>query len=118
MTVTNVRLEHYDGVPVAFLDGDVDAANAERVGEDLIGAVTNRSAGLIIVLSEARYLDSAGINLLFRLREQLATRRQRLGLVLSRSSRLRRAIEVSGVETAIPVWPELTEALADLGDDG
>ena len=83
MTIANVRLEQHDDTPVAFLNGDVDAANAFRVGEELIAAVTNRAAALIVVLSDIRYLDSAGINLLFRLHDQLGTRRQRLGLVLS-----------------------------------
>jgi len=118
MTLSSMRIEHHDGVPVAFLDGDVDVANADRVGADLIDAVTNRAVGLVIVLSETRYLNSAGIGLLFRLNEQLATRRQRLALVLSPAAQLRRALEVSGVETAIPIRPDLPAALAQLGDDG
>ena len=43
MTIANVRLEQHDDTPVAFLNGDVDAANAFRVGEELIAAVTNRA---------------------------------------------------------------------------
>ena len=117
MTIANVRIEHHDGTPVAFLDGDVDAANAARVAEELMAAVSNRTRALIVVLSDTRYLDSAGINVLFRLHEQLGTRRQRLGLVLGASSRLRRVLELSGVQTAIPVSEDLEAALAGIGID-
>ncbi|HEV7460005.1 MAG TPA: STAS domain-containing protein [Solirubrobacteraceae bacterium] len=117
MTLATVRLEHHDGMPVVFLDGDVDAANADRVGDDLALAVTNRDAALIVVLSDARYFDSAGINLLFRLHEQLWSRRQRFGLVLGPSARLRKVLELSGVLTTIPVWEELEAALAGIRID-
>jgi anti-sigma B factor antagonist len=117
MTNANVRLEHHDGTPVAFLNGDVDAANADRVGEELIAAVTNRAPALIVVLSDIRYLDSAGINLLFQLHDQLGTRRQRLGLVLGASSQLERVLEITGVPTTIPVWEDVEAALAGLSGD-
>jgi anti-anti-sigma factor len=117
MTAANIRVEYYDGTPVTFLDGDVDAANAARVAEELMAAVTNRTVALIVVLSDARYLDSAGINVLFRLHEQLQTRRQRVGLVLGASARLRRVLELSGVPTTIPVWEDLEAALAGIGID-
>jgi anti-anti-sigma factor len=117
MTIANVRLEQHDDTPVAFLNGDVDAANAFRVGEELIAAVTNRASALIVVLSDIRYLDSAGINLLFRLHDQLGTRRQRLGLVLDASAPLGRVLEISGVPTTIPVWEDVDAALAGLGSD-
>jgi anti-anti-sigma factor len=117
MTIANLRVEHHDGMPVAFVDGDVDAANAARVGDELMAAVTNRASGLIVVLSDARYLDSAGINLLFRLHEQLRARRQRLGLVLSSSAHLQRVLELSGVQTTIPIWEDLDAALGGIGID-
>jgi anti-anti-sigma factor len=102
---------------VAFLNGDVDAANAGRVGEELIAAMTNRAPALIVVLSDIRYLDSAGINLLFQLHDQLSTRRQRLGLVLGASAQLGRVLEISGVPTTIPVWKDVDAALAGIRDD-
>ena len=117
MTIANLRVEHHDGTPVAFVDGDVDAANAARVADELMAAVTNRASALIVVLSDARYLDSAGINLLFRLHEQLRARRQRLGLVLGSSAHLQRVLELSGVQTTIPVWEDLEAALAGIGID-
>ena len=117
MTIANLRVEHHDGMPVGFLQGDVDAANAARVAEELMAAVTNRAPALIVVLSDTRYLDSAGINLFFRLREQLQARRQRLDLVLDPSAHLRRVLELSGVQTTIPVWEDLEAALAGIGID-
>jgi anti-sigma B factor antagonist len=117
MTIANLRLEHHDGMPVVFLDGDVDAANAPRVTEEMMAVVTNRAPALIVVLSDTRYLDSAGINLLFRVHEQLEARRQRLGLVLDSSAHLRRVLQLSGVPTTIPMWEDLDAALAGIAID-
>lgn len=117
MTIADVRVEYHDGMPVVFLDGDVDAANAPRVTEEMMAAVTNRAPALIVVLSDTRYLDSAGINLLFRVHDQLRARRQRLGLVLGPSAHLRRVLALSGVHTTIPMWEDLEAALAGMGID-
>jgi anti-anti-sigma factor len=117
MTIANVRVERHDGMPVVFLDGDVDAANAPRVTEEMLAAVTNRAPALIVVLSDTRYFDSAGINLLFRVHEQVGARRQRFGLVLGPSAHLRRVLELSGVPATIPMWEDLEAALAGIEID-
>jgi anti-sigma B factor antagonist len=117
VTIAQVRVEHRDGLPVAFLGGEVDAANAPQVTEELMTAVTNRAPALVLVLSDTRYLDSAGINLLFQLNQVLESRRQRLGLVLDASARLRRVLEISGVFAAIAVWEDLDSALTGIGID-
>ena len=117
MTVAQIRVEHHDGVPVAFLGGEVDAANAPQVTEELMMAVTNRARALVLVLTDTRYLDSAGINLLFQLHQVLQSRRQRLGLVLDESAQLRRVLEISGVLSAIDAWEDLDGALDGITTD-
>jgi len=117
VTVAQVRVEQHDGLPVAFLGGEVDAANAAHVTEELMTAVTNRAPALVLVLTDTRYLDSAGINLLFQLQQVLQSRRQRLGLVLDGSARLRRVLEISGVLEAIAVWDDLDSALTGIEAD-
>jgi anti-anti-sigma factor len=118
MTVAQISVERHDGVPVAFVGGEVDAANAPAVTEELMAAVTNQAPALILVLSETRYLDSAGIHLLFQLHQVLQSRRQALALVVEARARLRRVLEISGVIGAIPVWDDLDAALSGIRPDG
>lgn len=105
------QLRSINGVPVASLPADVDAANAADVLDQLTRAISNEPAGLVVELTETRFLDSAGIEMLFRLRERLSSRRQRLAIVLPAGSQLRRLLELSGVDRAITIMDELAPAL-------
>ena len=67
---------------VASLAGEVDMTNAALVREELSSAVPNQARGLVLDLSEARYLDSAAIEVLFELSRRLVRRRQQLRLVV------------------------------------
>jgi anti-sigma B factor antagonist len=50
--------------PVLAVDGEVDMANAGRF-RDALGALAGRHAGVVVDLTAVRYLDSAGINVLY-----------------------------------------------------
>lgn len=106
------------GVPVASLPADVDSANAAEVLNELTKEISNEPAGLVVDLSETRYLDSAGIEMLFQLRERLANRRQRLAVVVPAGSQLRRLLELTGVDRAVTITDELPPALSAVTEDG
>jgi anti-sigma B factor antagonist len=110
-----VAIHTRGGVTVAALPADVDVANADLVRDEIALAVPNRAAGLVIDLGATRYLDSAGIEVLFHLREQLANRRQRLSLRVPAESHLIRVLKLTGVDRVIPIHPDLAEALAGVG---
>ena len=59
---------------VASLAGEVDMTNAAYVREELSTAVPNEAHGLVLDLTDARYLDSAGIEVLFELSRRLVRR--------------------------------------------
>ena len=75
---------------VASLAGEVDMTNAAYVREELSSAVPSQAHGLVLDLTDARYLDSAAIEVLFELSRRLVRRRQQLRLVVPRRSPLRR----------------------------
>lgn len=110
--MSTVAIQTRGGVTVAALPADVDIANADLVREEIALAVPNQAAGLVIDLGATRYLDSAGIEVLFHLRERLANRRQRLSLRVPTDSQLMRVLKLTGVDRVIPIHPELAEALA------
>jgi len=110
-TLARVHEECHDDVPVARLEGEIDASNAEEIGDRLRALLTNRSVALVVDLTETTYLDSAGINLLLALGAEMQGRQQRLGLVVAARSPIARVISITGLDRAVPAQPALAQAL-------
>ncbi len=109
--------EWHGAVPVARVHGEVDSSNAGDIGLRIRSLVTNQLKAMVVDLEGTTYLDSAGINLLFALGEELRARQQRLLLVVAPSSPIARMIVVTGLDQSVPVRPSLHEALAVLDGD-
>jgi anti-anti-sigma factor len=112
-TSAEVAVERLGDLVVAHLSGEVDMANAAYVHDELIRSVPNDAAGLAIDLTETRYLDSAGIALLFDLAKRLGRRRQVLRLVLPPTSPLQRVLALTEVDSVAPIHQSLDSALAE-----
>jgi anti-anti-sigma factor len=111
-TPVEISVERRDGTLVAQLGGEIDMANAAHVRDELLASVPNDALALVIDLSTCRYLDSAGIEVLFDLSRRLGRRRQQLRLVVPPGSPLRRVIELTEVASVAPVHEGLDSALA------
>jgi len=108
--VSIVETERIDGVPVARVRADIDAASAASVHDVLAGALAPDTDCLIVDLSETRYLDSAGLDMLLRLAERLSQRRVTLMLVIPEGSHVSRLATIVGLPEALPVHPTLSDA--------
>ena len=115
-TLARLEDEWHDEVPVAKLHGEVDASNVKEIGDRLRALLSNRSVAMVVDLSQTTYLDSAGINLLFSLGEEMRGRQQRLGLVVADTSPIARMITLTGLDQAVPVHRTLPDALAGVGE--
>jgi anti-sigma B factor antagonist len=104
-------LERIDGVPIAHIREDIDAANATIIQQQLADALGPVASSLVIDLSEIRYLDSAGIDMLLRLSLRLDDRRAKLILVIPDTSQLKRLAWIVGLPDAIATYPALSAAL-------
>lgn len=113
--MTGLEIERVDDVPVVRPRQDIDAANATQVREELIAFLDAGADGLVLDLGATRYLDSAGIDMLFRLNERLRHRRASLQLVIPSSSNLARVAEIVALPSVIPVHETVEEALAAYG---
>ena len=100
---------------VARIAGELDLSNVHDIGDGLTAAVTSGTAGLVLDLSELAHLDSAGIRLLFDLRQQLATARQRLALVVPPGAPIAEVLELAAVPAALSVAADLDAAVAAAG---
>ena len=66
----------------------------------------------MIDLNECRYLDSAGIEVIFDLARRLRRRRQGLRIVVPAGSPLTRVLELTEVGTAAPIHETVDSAVA------
>ena len=110
-----VRVQWRADGAVAALAGEVDASNARELGVELRGRLTNRSTGLIVDLTGLRYLDSAGINLLFALGDELRWRQQTLRLVVGETTPIARMLAITGLDRVQPTHHTVADALAAAG---
>ncbi len=106
-----VEIERVDGTPIARVKADVDAANAAAVHELLAEGLNPDSECLIVDLTETRYLDSAGLDMLLRLAERLSHRRASLTVVIPEGSQLNRLVAIVGLPQVIPVHTTVSAAL-------
>lgn len=100
MTSPRLGLSACDGIAVATLEGELDIASADDIGDALLQAAAHEPVGLIADLSLLRYLDSGGVRMLFKVGEQLVTSRRRFALVVPEPSPLTRLIKITGLHEA------------------
>jgi anti-anti-sigma factor len=103
--------EHVGDVAIAVVDGEIDASNAPHLGDRLRSALTNHSLALIVDLAGARYIDSAGINVLFALDLELRQRRQELHLVVPDGSVIARMLAIAGLDATVATHATRAAAL-------
>ena len=107
-------------VRVVAVEGDVDISRAPVLREELRRSVDNHDLGLVVDLSETRYLDSAGVNVLFELAEDLTERQLgvRPGRAGGRPGRARRDARGPRLgRAAAPLGGRRARGDRRLGDD-
>jgi anti-anti-sigma factor len=102
-------------VLVARIAGELDLSNVHDIGDGLAAALPATAAGLVLDLSGLDHLDSAGLRLLFDLRQRLATARQRLVAFVPEGAAIREIIDLAAVPATVPVVAALDEAIATAG---
>jgi len=110
--VTGPRVTRVHGVAVARLPVDVDAANAAGLSDQLVAEMPREAPCLVLDLAETRYIDSAGIDMLLQLGESLRRSRQTLCLAVPEDAPIRRLLRLAGVESSLPLYPDVDDALA------
>jgi anti-anti-sigma factor len=103
-----------DGIVVARIAGDLDLSNLHDVHAALTDLMPNDALGLVVDLSEVKFLDSSGVETLFRLRRSLAVRQQRFAVALSPEAPTRRALTFSGADGDLELHASVDEALASV----
>jgi anti-anti-sigma factor len=103
-----------DGLVVARVRGDLDLSNLYSVHTALLEMLPNEAIGLVVDLGGVTFLDSSGVEALFRLQASLEVRQQRLAVAIPAGATIRRALELSGAPGEMPLRGSVDEALAVL----
>jgi anti-sigma B factor antagonist len=101
-----------DGVVIARITGDLDLSNLQTVHAALVDAMPNDAHALVADLSAVNFLDSSGVETLFRLQRSLAVRQQRFAVAIPADAPTRRALELSGAGDDLVLAPSVDDALA------
>jgi anti-sigma B factor antagonist len=96
---------------IAKLTGEIDLSNAESLGAAVVEGIPNHQLDLVLDLTSLDYVDSAGIQLIYRLRELLRVRGQSLCLVVPEQSPAQDALRLAGVTLQIPMYRTVEGAL-------
>jgi len=107
-----------DDTLVARIEGEVDSSNVFAIGDRLRSLLTNRSIALIVDLTATTYLDSAGINLLFSLADEMRAHQQRFAVAVGDRSPIRRMIVLTGVDRVAPIHASVDEAVGVIREAG
>jgi anti-sigma B factor antagonist len=104
--------ERHGDVPIVTVEGEIDASNAQEIADRMRVALSNQGNMLVVDLTPTTYIDSAGINVLFRLGVELRERQQELHVVVAAESPIARMLAIAGLERAVPTHATREAALA------
>jgi stage II sporulation protein AA (anti-sigma F factor antagonist) len=113
-TPPGLEIERDGQILLARLEGDVDLSCVDALRASLLASVDNRDMGLVIDLTAASYLDSAGINMLFDLAESLGRRQIQLAAVVPEGGIVARVASLVDLGSALPVHRSAEAAVTAL----
>jgi anti-anti-sigma factor len=109
------RVEARDvvGARLVQIIGEVDLSNATDVMDAVTHAIPDDTPLVMLDLSGTTYLDSTGIEMIFRLADRLRLRRQDLRLVVPPRASIRAVLELTKVDHAIPIQDSIVTSTGD-----
>jgi len=105
-----IRILDQNGIPVAYLEGEIDIANATELRDELFATLSNQRCGLIVDLSNVTYLDSRGVHVLMELAERMKIRHQQLRVVVPDTALIKRVLQLTHLDAIVPVDPTVEDA--------
>jgi anti-anti-sigma factor len=102
-------VEVADGVPVLTVPEEIDITNAAGLRAALADAAGHGHGTLVVDMSQTRFCDSSGVNVLVRAHK--AARANGGEVVLVTSADVLRILAIIGADRVIPHFPALGQAL-------
>jgi anti-sigma B factor antagonist len=112
MGAATFSMEVEEATVVIAVTGELDLSNAAELGRQIAGAP--RRSGMVVDLSELRYVDSSGLSELLRAHLALEESGSRLAIVAP-SEILRRTFHIRGVDNMLTIAETRDAAVAARG---
>lgn len=103
-----------EGIAVLAVSGELDMLTTQALVDRLDAALEPPAKGLVLDLSEVRFLGSAALSALLKTAASARTSGQQFKLVANDHATLH-PFEVTGISTSFTFYESLPEALASLG---
>jgi anti-anti-sigma factor len=114
MKLADLDMNVCDGLLLVHAAGEIDLSNAGAIRSSLMREMSNDLLGLVLDLTGVGYLDSAGIRVIYELREDLETRGLQMRLVVPEESPVSRTLELVDASSVVGYAPNVESALAEL----
>jgi anti-anti-sigma factor len=101
-------------VPVCEVRGEIDASNVDSVFAQMVECAPSESRGLVLDLSQTKYLDSAAVRILFELARRLRTRRQELRIAVPPDGIVRRVLVLTALADVVALHSDVDSAVRAL----
>jgi len=98
-----VTVDHRGSAACITVTGEVDLANAATVEQQILDGIAGTLTTVTLDLTGLRYIDSAGLWILFRLATHLTTAKISGALLVPADGPVRRMIDTAGVAAALPL---------------
>lgn len=109
-------VSYRDSVGIVSLRGEVDIVQAHDLRARLTSAVRNEDLGLVVDLTDATYIDSVGVSLLFELAERLTERQLRLAVVVPDGGLVARVLRIVNLKSVAELRATVHDAVAAIHD--
>lgn len=108
------RIDYFESIPVARLAGDLDVVQSAKLRERLLASVRNEDTALVVDLTEVRYIDSSGVNVMFELAERLAEGQIEFGVVVPEGGLVERVLQIVDLRAVAAVHRSADEAVGEM----
>jgi anti-anti-sigma factor len=116
--LADIQFSERERVVIARVTGEIDLSNADSIESAIAEATPNHALALILDVGALDYLDSAGIHLIYKLREKLRARGQSLRLVIPPDSPANDALRLAGISRNVDTAESPEAAMAELTAEG
>ena len=118
MSLQGVEVTVTGDVVVARVGGDIDLANTPIVSAKILEVIPNDALGLVLDLSDVRYIDSVGIRMLFNFVRTLHASRQGMAVALPADSPVRKLLKITHLDEAAAFQETVDAATTALREGG
>jgi len=118
MSGRGIDIERRDDVVIARLEGDIDLANTPTLSATILEAVDNDAFGLVVDLSDVRYIDSVGIRMLFTFGRSLRASRQGMAIAVPSDSPVKKLLKITHLDEAAVFRASADDAIVALRESG